>query len=749
MKISHLIETIKSQYRQPPERRRPIFAQGVPGVGKSMAAETAAADLGIGFMALQATIEDPITLSGLPARAMRVNDLGEAAPLDYAVFLPFADKLPTSGEGILCVDEINCFPPGTPVTVATPAGDLAVPIEAVHVGDQIVCTDLDTRERRVKPCLGVVRYGPKERLVRIKTDDGRELAATANHHVYTERGWVAIAALRQGDRLYSLSALWHADGRDNGAALGRSAQHLDRGFSGDVSRHAHAAPRDEAGRECASRGNDSGFSRKAGGPPKAYPWGIGAFGEPAAREIGVGGPQGGQDDAAEIHPRGTSGIFAQGRAGGVGDTPGAIRSDGREIGRVLELAAGESTGLGTSEAHVEQAGAQGEYDGKNETGRRGWADTPEISRAAHPSRMQDDRLYRPGEAAVAVCGGRRISDRDIRRPSAMAEPGFSCDRPAQGGVAGFAVPRGSRGPRGDGLSPSRLDRTSGFDARVDGRALVEAETPHVHLVRVVGIRTEPYAGFVYDLTVEGEHNYFANGYLVHNTAPPAVQAGLYDLFLHGHLGSYRIPPGWYVMATGNRDEDRAATQRIPMPLIGRWTRVMVEVDLADWTKWALVNDVRTELIAFFQFRPELFHTFDPKKPEPYCCPRTAVFASHIIESAPFGLEHELLCGTVGEGVATELSAFMRIFREMVSVDQILLDPQGTPVPKEPAAACAIAAALAHKATVGNIDRVLTFGRRMLKEYEVLIVSLATKRDMTICASRAFIQWASDNTDIVL
>lgn len=234
-----------------------------------------------------------------------------------------------------------------------------------------------------------------------------------------------------------------------------------------------------------------------------------------------------------------------------------------------------------------------------------------------------------------------------------------------------------------------------------------------------------------------------------NTAPPAVQAGLYDLFLHGKLGSYRLPPGWAVGATGNRDEDRAATQRIPMPLMGRWTRVLVEVSIDDWTKWALVHDIRTEMIAFFQWKPELFHTFDPGKQEPYCCPRTAVFASHLIDSAPHGLEHELLCGTVGEGVATELVAFMRTYRQMVSPDAILLDPSGAPVPDEPAAACAISAALAHKATDGNFHRVLTYAARMMKEYEILIIKLATHRDVTLCMTRAFIEWSSKNSEIVL
>ena len=95
MKISALIEVIKSQYRQPPDRRRPIFAQGSPGVGKTDAFMHAASDLGISHMSLQATIEDPITLSGLPARAQRAGQME-----DEAIFLPFQDNCRRS-EGIL------------------------------------------------------------------------------------------------------------------------------------------------------------------------------------------------------------------------------------------------------------------------------------------------------------------------------------------------------------------------------------------------------------------------------------------------------------------------------------------------------------------------------------------------------------------------------------------------------------------------------------------------------------------------
>jgi hypothetical protein len=233
-----------------------------------------------------------------------------------------------------------------------------------------------------------------------------------------------------------------------------------------------------------------------------------------------------------------------------------------------------------------------------------------------------------------------------------------------------------------------------------------------------------------------------------NTAPPLVQAGLYRLFLEGKLGSYSLPDGWFVVATGNRDEDRAATQRIPMPLIGRWCRIRVESDLETWIDWALKNGIRPELIGFYKFRPVLFNTFDPLKPEPYSCERTAEFASALMASAPPALEHEMLSGVLGEGVATELMAFCRIYRNLVSPDEILRDPDSAEVPGDPATACAVATALAERMTPENAERALAYIARMPAEYGVLTVKLALRRDKRICSARAYLKWAADHAKML-
>ena len=54
------------------------------------------------------------------------------------------------------------------------------------------------------------------------------------------------------------------------------------------------------------------------------------------------------------------------------------------------------------------------------------------------------------------------------------------------------------------------------------------------------------------------------------------------------------------------------------------------------------------------------------------------------------IEAQLLEGTIGEAATIELVAFLRLFRQVPSIQEILLDPDTTPVPDEPSARIAIA-----------------------------------------------------------
>ena len=72
-----------------------------------------------------------------------------------------------------------------------------------------------------------------------------------------------------------------------------------------------------------------------------------------------------------------------------------------------------------------------------------------------------------------------------------------------------------------------------------------------------------------------------------NAAPAMVQASCYQLVLDRKLGEYSLPDGWAILAAGNRDSDRAVTTRMPTPLRNRFVHLEFEVDLQEWSEWAI------------------------------------------------------------------------------------------------------------------------------------------------------------------
>ena len=148
-----------------------------------------------------------------------------------------------------------------------------------------------------------------------------------------------------------------------------------------------------------------------------------------------------------------------------------------------------------------------------------------------------------------------------------------------------------------------------------------------------------------------------------NAAPATVQASCYQLVLDRKLGEYTLPDGWAIIAAGNRDSDRAVTTRMPTPLRNRFVHLEFEVDVQEWTEWAIQAAICPEVIAFLRFRPELLSAFD-RDANAFPSPRSWEFVSRILDSLGSQLnpaiEHEVIAGAVGTGAAAEFSAFLRM-----------------------------------------------------------------------------------------
>lgn len=232
-------------------------------------------------------------------------------------------------------------------------------------------------------------------------------------------------------------------------------------------------------------------------------------------------------------------------------------------------------------------------------------------------------------------------------------------------------------------------------------------------------------------------------------ADQSVKGALYGLVLNRFIGDYHMPKGWRIIAAGNRVEDRASASRMPSALSNRFIHITVEPTVDDWIEWAMGNTVPAELIAFMRFRPELLNSFDPDRAI-NATPRSWAMASKIVERRfPEDVETRLLMGTVGEGAAAELTAFLKIWRDLPSPDAILMDPVNAIVPEGSAALFAISGAVAKRVRETSIEPFVTYIDRLPPEFGVMAMRDAVVRDPALAATREHIEWAQRNQDFYL
>ena len=235
-----------------------------------------------------------------------------------------------------------------------------------------------------------------------------------------------------------------------------------------------------------------------------------------------------------------------------------------------------------------------------------------------------------------------------------------------------------------------------------------------------------------------------------NAAPQSVQAAAYQLVLNRKLGDYTLPDGWSVVAAGNRTSDRSVVHAMPAALANRFIHLDYDVNVDDWNEWAMEKGIHTDLRAFIRFRPNLLHSFDAAtNPRAFPSPRSWEFVNDVYKDhLSQEIEFELIKGTVGEGASAEFSGFVRLIKDLPTVDSVLLDPKKTRLPESPAAQYALAPALDAKATTGNFARIMEYIERMPTEFQVLFMRSALRRDERLTGTKTFADWGIKNEGVL-
>ena len=227
-----------------------------------------------------------------------------------------------------------------------------------------------------------------------------------------------------------------------------------------------------------------------------------------------------------------------------------------------------------------------------------------------------------------------------------------------------------------------------------------------------------------------------------------MQNALCGLIYDRRVNNLHLSPETYVIATTNRTQDKSGANRIVSKLYGRVRLFEYVENIDDWSNWALDNDIDPVLIQFLRFRPNLLSDFNPdRKANP--TPRTWERVSMIPTKLPTDLYFANVAGDVGEGAAAEYTGFRRIYEGLPNIDGILMNPARAEVPTDPAVLYALTGALAHRTSKDNFDRVSEYVGRLAPEFQVMCVSDAMKLAPEIKTTKAFVQWAVKNSNVML
>ena len=226
-------------------------------------------------------------------------------------------------------------------------------------------------------------------------------------------------------------------------------------------------------------------------------------------------------------------------------------------------------------------------------------------------------------------------------------------------------------------------------------------------------------------------------------AAPLVQAACLQLTLDRRVGEYELPDGWTVIAASNRAGDRAGTHRLITPLLNRFVHLDLDVSADDWQQWAVAAGVAPEVRAFLRYRPALLFRFDPAAGErAFPTPRAWQFVSDVLAGAPADLLHGVVAGCVGDGPAAEFVGFLKLYRELPDLDQVLARPDAAPVPREPAVLYALVGALVERcrADQAPLPQFVAYALRLPDEFAVLALRDALAVNPKLAGLPAVQQW---------
>lgn len=221
------------------------------------------------------------------------------------------------------------------------------------------------------------------------------------------------------------------------------------------------------------------------------------------------------------------------------------------------------------------------------------------------------------------------------------------------------------------------------------------------------------------------------------------------------VGEHKLLDRVIVVAASNRETDRAGVHKMLTPVANRCMHMNVESSTDAWKQWAATDgEIEPVVIGYINFRGDHLSQFAEAlktSAKAFPTPRAWETVSRIITECgkETGLRELAIAATIGEGVATEFNAFVRMAEKAPTFDDIVADPKKARVPVERDMMCAVSAMLCRRVDIKTIDTVIDYIDRMPEEYQtVFCADLAqTKSDLIVQSEKLLDKMAKLGSDV--
>ena len=230
-----------------------------------------------------------------------------------------------------------------------------------------------------------------------------------------------------------------------------------------------------------------------------------------------------------------------------------------------------------------------------------------------------------------------------------------------------------------------------------------------------------------------------------NSAPPSVQAAIYQLVLDRKMGEYELPSGWRIICAGNRVSDRGVVFRLPSPLVNRMVHLHVEAHIEDFKTFAIAQKLHHFIIGFLSFRPDLLSSEsvleDDANPA-FATPRSYHMLSNILKTNEnIGAIAPIIYGTIGYASGIEFISYVKVYEQLPDIASIFagIYPEVT---NQPSLLYALVSALVeyYDGSSEHQQHLFAFSEFLPKEFAIMLIKDVLIKDENIVNHAAFEEW---------